>query len=499
MFVFLMAGTVHRVRIDPLAAVMVAADLEAGALVRRDAVERTTRYVDVKHGERVDLEPFGPQRLRPEHHLTLGRQRRRERREDRSRPCAGSQHEPLRRVLAGARANANAAIAGRPLDDALARPEVGAAPARQRGVRRNARLRTEEAAIGLKDRYAVGRQPVSRKARRHGRRIELVVRQAERRARRARPFDVRAARRARVDRAGDDEERAAGLRFQRAPQRVRPAHERHVRRMLPVRETDDAAQTVRRPEIVRDVELFQREDGGAARGQVIRCGASHSANADDDRVVHGAPTIGLERTMIKTSRFACAACTLACSAALLAQSSSSKYPAPRKGDVVDDYFGTKVADPYRWMEDLNGTELKTWVDGENAVTFRYLDALPQRDALKARITELWNYPKVTAPRYEGRHWFYNRNSGLQRQSVVFTRETLNGKETVALDPNTLSPDGSIALSDFVPAPDGQHFAYGQSEGGSDWSTYYVRELGTGRRLPDVIRWVKFSDIARTED
>jgi len=203
--------------------------------------------------------------------------------------------------------------------------------------------------------------------------------------------------------------------------------------------------------------------------------------------------------MIKTSRLTCAACMLACGAVVAAQSSSFKYPSPRKGDVVDDYFGTKVADPYRWMEDLNGPDLKKWVDAENAVAFKYLDALPQRDALKKRITELWNYPKVTAPRYEGRHWFYNRNSGLQRQSVVFTRETLNGSETVALDPNTLSPDGSVALSGFVPAPDAQHFAYGQSEGGSDWSTYYVRELGTGKQLPDVIRWVKFSDIAWTED
>ena len=90
---------------------------------------------------------------------------------------------------------------------------------------------------------------------------------------------------------------------------------------------------------------------------------------------------------------------------------------------------------------------------------------------------------MTPPRYAGRHWFYNRNSGLQRQSVVFTRETLNGSETVALDPNRLSPDGSVALSGFVPAPDAQHFAYGQAEGGSDWSTYYIRELGTG--LPDA--------------
>src|SRR5882724_12520197 len=183
----------------------------------------------------------------------------------------------------------------------------------------------------------------------------------------------------------------------------------------------------------------------------------------------------------------------------MAQTSKLTYPTPRKGDTVDTYFGTKVADPYRWMEDLNAPEVKQWVDAENAVTFKYLDALPVRDTLKKRITELWNYPKVTPPQYEGRHWFYNRNSGLQRQSVVFTRETLNGSETVALDPNQLSPDGSVALSGFVPAPDAQHFAYGQSEGGSDWSTYYVRELGTGKQLPDVIRWVKFSDIAWTED
>src|SRR5580765_2995267 len=190
---------------------------------------------------------------------------------------------------------------------------------------------------------------------------------------------------------------------------------------------------------------------------------------------------------------------MACGTVLLAQSSSMTYPQPRKGDVVDDYFGTKVADPYRWMEDLNAPEVKQWVEAENALTSRYLDALPQRQALKTRITALWNYPKVTPPRYEGRHWFYNRNSGLQLQSVVFTRETLNGSETVALDPNSLSPDGSVALSGFVPAPDALHFAYGQSEGGSDWSTYFIRELGTGQQLPDVIRWVKFSSLSWTED
>src|SRR6266536_2673151 len=189
---------------------------------------------------------------------------------------------------------------------------------------------------------------------------------------------------------------------------------------------------------------------------------------------------------------------IASGSSVVAQSSPG-YPPARKAHVIDDYFGTKVADPYRWMEDLGSPELKQWVDAENAVTIRYLDALPQRDALKARITELWNYPKVTPPRYEGRHWFYSRNTGLQRQSVVTMREALNGPERVALDPNSLSQDGSIALSGFFPAPDGHHFAYGPSEGGSDWSTYYVRELGTGGQLSDVIRWVRSINVAWTQD
>jgi prolyl oligopeptidase len=184
---------------------------------------------------------------------------------------------------------------------------------------------------------------------------------------------------------------------------------------------------------------------------------------------------------------------------LLTQSPPLSYPSARRADVIDDYFGTKVADPYRWMEDLNSPELKRWVDAENALAFRYLNALPHRDALQARITELWNYPKVTPPQYEGGRWFYSRNTGLQRQPVVFARERLEGPETVVLDPNSLSPDGSIAVSAFVPAPDGRHFAYGQSQGGSDWSTYHVRELGTGRELPDVIRWVRSLNVAWTRD
>jgi len=193
------------------------------------------------------------------------------------------------------------------------------------------------------------------------------------------------------------------------------------------------------------------------------------------------------------------AATIVCVFVLAAMAQSIKYPQPRKGDTVNDYFGTKVADPYRWMEDLNSPELKQWIDAENAITFKYLDGVPARDVLKKRITELYNYPRVTAPRFEGRHWFYSRNTGLQRQSVVFTRETLTGPEKVVVDPNQFSPDGSIALAAFEPAPDGQHFTYGQSEGGSDWETLYVRDLATGKQLPDQIKWVKFSGVAWTED
>src|SRR3989440_7753358 len=197
-------------------------------------------------------------------------------------------------------------------------------------------------------------------------------------------------------------------------------------------------------------------------------------------------------------RAAILAFAAACSAMLTAQP-AFKYPQPRKDNTADSYFGTKVPDPYRWMEDLNSPELKRWIGAENAITFKYLDGLPMRDALKKRITELYNYPRVTVPQFEGRHWFYSRNTGLQRQSVVFVRESLTGPERVLIDPNQLSPDGSVALSQYYPSPDGRHFLYGQAEGGSDWSTFYVRELDSGKQLADVIRFVKFSTLAWTED
>ena len=187
-------------------------------------------------------------------------------------------------------------------------------------------------------------------------------------------------------------------------------------------------------------------------------------------------------------------------AALRAQTTTHLvYPVARQVDQVDDYHGTRVRDPYRWMEDLDSPEVAQWVAAENRVTSEYLATLPDRDPFKARMTELWNYPRVSVPFWEGGHWFYRRNSGLQRQAVVYTRDALDGPERMLLDPNQLSPDGSIALADFSPSPDGTHFAYGQSQGGSDWVTLYVRELATGANTADTIRWVKFSSASWTKD
>jgi prolyl oligopeptidase len=189
----------------------------------------------------------------------------------------------------------------------------------------------------------------------------------------------------------------------------------------------------------------------------------------------------------------------ASSSAQTAAHRAVEYPRSRTVDVVDRYGSATVSDPYRWLEELNAPETAQWVAAENAVTNAYLASLPLREPLRARITELWNYPKVSVPYWEGGRWFYQRNSGLQRQNVRYVRDRLDGAERVLIDPNTLSPDGSLALSSLVPAPDGAHYAYGLSEGGSDWSTYYVRDMRTGQQTSDTIRWVKFSGLSWTED
>ena len=171
----------------------------------------------------------------------------------------------------------------------------------------------------------------------------------------------------------------------------------------------------------------------------------------------------------------------------------------RKGDQVDVYHGTSVADPYRWLEDDNSEETKVWVKGQNAVTDNYLAALPQREPVKKLYKELYNFEKFGTPFKEGGRYFYTRNDGLQQQSVLYMVKSLNDAPTVALDPNTLSKDGTVATTGTVVSRDGKYLAYGIASGGSDWQEWRVRDLGTGKDLPDVIKWVKFSTAEWTPD
>ena len=175
------------------------------------------------------------------------------------------------------------------------------------------------------------------------------------------------------------------------------------------------------------------------------------------------------------------------------------YPTPRKSDLVEDYHGTKVPDPYRWMEDLDSKEVADWVAASNVVTDGYLETLPLRARLKARLTELWNYPRTTVPRVEGGRIFYTRNSGLQRQSPIFMRTSVSSEPALVIDPNVISEDGSLSLQQWEPSPDAKLFAYGLSEGGADWRTLRVRDLTTGRDLADEVKWMRFSDISWTKD
>jgi prolyl oligopeptidase len=175
------------------------------------------------------------------------------------------------------------------------------------------------------------------------------------------------------------------------------------------------------------------------------------------------------------------------------------YPETKKIDQVDDFFGTKVSDPYRWMENLNAADVADWVKQENAVTEQYFSQLGMRAHFKARITELWNYPKVSLPFRVGGRLYYARNTGLQRQSVFYSRTTLGGPPRLVLDPNTFSADGSIALGGFSPSPDNRYLAYGIAEGGADWRTLLVRELESGKQLSDTVRWLKGGGMSWTKD
>jgi prolyl oligopeptidase len=171
------------------------------------------------------------------------------------------------------------------------------------------------------------------------------------------------------------------------------------------------------------------------------------------------------------------------------------YPVTKKVDVVDDYFGTKVADPYRWLEDETSAEVKAWIDEQNKYTFAYLDKIPYREKLKTRLTELFNYPRISAPFRRGDTYFFTKNDGLQNQSVFYIQKGVNGTPEVFLDPNKFSADGTSVLSAFSLSKDGKYVAYGISTGGSDWVTLSVMEVESRKKLTDEIKWLKASGVS----
>lgn len=198
-------------------------------------------------------------------------------------------------------------------------------------------------------------------------------------------------------------------------------------------------------------------------------------------------------------KLALTAVTLAATLATSAHAQSMTYPVTRKVDQIDGYHDTAVADPYRWLEDDNSAETKAWVVEQNKVTDKFLDAMPQRLPARRIYTELYNFERFGIPFREGGRYFWSRNDGLQQQNVIYTAKSLKDTPTVALDPNLLSKDGTVALSGLVPSRDGKLIAYGIAGAGSDWQTWKVRDLATGQDLDDKIEWVKFSSAAWTAD
>ena len=171
------------------------------------------------------------------------------------------------------------------------------------------------------------------------------------------------------------------------------------------------------------------------------------------------------------------------------------YPESKKVEQVDDYFGTKVADPYRWLEDETSADTKAWIEEQNKLTFGYLDRIPYREKLKARLTELYNYPRISAPFRRGDTYFFTKNDGLQNQNVYYIQKGVNGKPEVFLDPNKFSADGTSVLSAFSLSKDGKYLAYGISQGGSDWVTLSVMEVDSRKKLADEIKWMKASGVS----
>ncbi|MBS0477900.1 MAG: S9 family peptidase, partial [Proteobacteria bacterium] len=188
----------------------------------------------------------------------------------------------------------------------------------------------------------------------------------------------------------------------------------------------------------------------------------------------------------------------------LAQTSSMTaitYPATDRGTTVDEQFGVKVADPYRWLENDVRTDprVAAWVAAENKVTDAYLATLPGRDIFKARLKALIDYERFAAPVKEGGRYFYTRNAGLQNQAVLYVRDSADGVGRVLIDPNAWSKDGATALGEWAPSEDGKRIVYAIQDGGSDWRTVKVLDVDSGKVLDDTVEWVKFSGLAWAKD
>jgi len=175
------------------------------------------------------------------------------------------------------------------------------------------------------------------------------------------------------------------------------------------------------------------------------------------------------------------------------------YPATRTVEQKDDYHGVAVADPYRWLEDPNSEETHAWVEAQNKLTQSYLAQIPQREAIKQRLTQLWNFERFSVPFKEGGRYFYSRNDGLQNQSALYTMKALSDTPRLLLDPNTLAADGTVALAGLAVSPNGKYLAYSIAASGSDWNEIKVRDIDTGKDTEDHIKWVKFSSTAWLRD
>jgi prolyl oligopeptidase len=172
-----------------------------------------------------------------------------------------------------------------------------------------------------------------------------------------------------------------------------------------------------------------------------------------------------------------------------------QYPQTRKVDHVDTYFGIRVQDPYRWLEDETSAERTAWIDEQNKVTFGYLEKIPFRQQLKERIEKLFNYPRYSAPFRNGEHYFFFKNDGLQNQSVLYIQKGIDGTPEVFLDPNKFSADGTTRLGTFAVSKDGKWAGYGISRGGSDWQEYCTMDISARKTLPDTLKWIKVSGLS----